>query len=110
MTDPDTLRRALQDLADEYDRLADRARAAHVAVLELPYIAARKALGQSLDGTPLDDDLDRALAALWKIRMAAETAGVDDDPNVFTRHVLYVAETGMPGALRRRAQEAAADG
>lgn len=51
MTDNETLRQALQDLADEYDRLAQRAHDAGVAVFEAPYIAARRALEPDRDDT-----------------------------------------------------------
>lgn len=53
-------------------------------------------------------DLDRALAALWRISMTAETASVDDPPWLLPNQIRHLADIGM-GKHRRRAQELAAE-
>lgn len=53
----------------------------------------------------MDEALEKALAYLWKIRMAAETTTVNDDPNVFAMEIRHLADAGISG-MRREAQEA----
>jgi hypothetical protein len=53
------------------------------------------------------DDLERALAALWEIRMAAERSMVDDPPGELVSVVKHLAEGGM-ARHREEAQRLAA--
>lgn len=53
-----------------------------------------------------ESERDRALAALWRIRMAAESWGSDETPEQFVQRIIHLAEGGMAG-LRHEAQRAA---
>ncbi len=49
---------------------------------------------------------NRALAALWNIRMEAERLTVDGDVTAFLQRIIHHAESGMAGQ-RTEAQQAA---
>lgn len=51
---------------------------------------------------------DRALAALWNIRMAAERSTVDEHPSVLPNRIIALALGGM-GGLKDVAQRLAAE-
>lgn len=56
----------------------------------------------------MDSDRERALAALWEIRMAAERWSTDESPRSFCTTIIMLAEAGMAG-VRREAQDLAAE-
>ena len=53
-------------------------------------------------------DLERALAALWEIRMEAERTTIHDDPGAFVQEIIFLATQGM-GERRQEAQYIASE-
>lgn len=55
----------------------------------------------------LTTERSKALAGLWRVRMAMEAATVDEDAGAVATRIVHLAEVGMAG-MRRDAQDAAA--